>query len=275
MTWKNSEKNSEGIPIIFKIGDDLRQDILTLQMIRVMDTIWLENGLDLRMKPYRVVVTGDQSGIIEVVINSETTSDIQKKYGGAFGALKKDPLLDFLKEHNVGTLSQEKALDNFTRSCAGYCVATYILGIGDRHNGNIMMTRTGHLFHIDFGHFLGNFKKKFGLQRERSNFVFTEEMIHVMGGRKSEDFGLFKDYCCKAYNLVRRQGKRLINLFMFMITAGMPELQNKQEIGYLREMLSLKLTEMEAVNKFNSEIENALNNHFRRFDNLIHNIRRN
>lgn len=272
---KSSGESTLGIPIIFKVGDDLRQDILTLQMIKVMDTIWLENGLDLRMRTYRVVVTGDQSGIIECVPNSKTTSDIQTKYGGTLGALRKNTILDYITECNPSEYSKSIALDNFVRSCAGYCVASYILGIADRHNGNIMITTTGHLFHIDFGHFLGNFKSKFGIQRERSSFVFTLEMAHAMGGTGSELFKEFKKHCHAAYNLVRKHGRRLINFFKLMISAGMPELQEKSEIEYIRDMLSLKLTDSEADDKFNEEIDTALNNTFRRLDNLIHNLRRN
>ncbi|XP_068111055.1 phosphatidylinositol 4,5-bisphosphate 3-kinase catalytic subunit beta isoform-like [Hyperolius riggenbachi] len=36
------------IGIIFKNGDDLRQDMLTLQMIRLLDFLWKKEGLDLR-----------------------------------------------------------------------------------------------------------------------------------------------------------------------------------------------------------------------------------
>lgn len=270
LSMRNSETPSEFIQIIFKDGDDLRQDIITLQMIQVMDTIWLENGLDLRMKPYLVVATGDQSGMIEIVMNSKTTADIHNLYG-KFGALKENTLRDYILEINGGDEEQtEKAFDNFIRSCAGYCVATYVLGIGDRHNGNIMLTNKGHLFHIDFGHFLGNFKTKFGINRERSGFVLTQEMAYVMDGKDGYRFQFFKDYCCKAYNYVRKHGKRLINLFLLMTSAGMPELKNKADIAHLQKTLSLRMTEKEASSKFVEEIDNALNNYFRSIDNVIH-----
>lgn len=36
------------------------------------------------------------------------------------------------------------------------------------------------LFHIDFGHFLGNFKSKFGINRERVPFILTYDFVHVI-----------------------------------------------------------------------------------------------
>lgn len=36
-----------------------------------------------------------------------------------------------------------ECVDRFTYSLAGYCIATYVLGIKDRHQDNIMLAKDG------------------------------------------------------------------------------------------------------------------------------------
>ena len=72
------------------------------------------------------------------------------------------------------------------RSCAGYCVFTFLFGITDRHNDNILLCEDGALVHIDYGHFLGNVKMRLGMSRERCPFVFTPQMAAILGGEESE-----------------------------------------------------------------------------------------
>jgi len=282
LVFKNADETAKPITVIFKSGDDLRQDLLTLQLLRVMDRLWLADGLDMCLKPYGCIATGvndvgEGVGMIEVVLNSTTTSDIQVTLGGgAMGALRDEPIDKFIRQHNRDAVSYHRAVNNFIRSCAGYCVATFVLGIGDRHNGNIMVTESGHLFHIDFGHFLGNFKTKFGIRRERAAFVCTPEMVFVMGGkqwRQSKLFQLFKRCCSRSFRILRAHANLLENLFLLMVAAGMPELLNERDIDYLKEKFHLDVDTSKAVEKLYEELDKSIESTYRRIDNLIHNIK--
>jgi len=251
---------------IFKCGDDLRQDLMTLQVLRIMDKIWKKNDQNLRLRPYGCCSTGFNLGMIEVVKNSATTAHIQTVFGGrARGAFLNTPILNFLDERaKENRTSLDDAIDNFVHSCAGYCVATYVMGIGDRHADNIMVTETGHLFHIDFGHFLGNFKTKFGVKRERAPFVFTPEMAYVMGNKSDARYKTFEENCFKAFNSVRKQGALLINLFVLMVPAAMPELLKAEDVSYLGDMLRFDLDDARATEFFKGEIKKSLGSVTRR-----------
>jgi len=53
-------------------------------------------------------------------------------------------------------------------------------------------------------------------------FLSNEETID--DDKKSPDFIEFEWLCCEAYNILRLEGHKLINLFLIMLSAGMPEL---------------------------------------------------
>eukprot|EP00069_Balaena_mysticetus_P008080 bmy_01105T0 len=139
------------------------------------------------------------------------------------------------------TRTREKydaAIDLFTCSCAGYCVATFILGIGDGHNSNIMVKDDGQLFHTDFGHFLDHKKKKFGYKRERVPFVLTQDFLIVISKgaqecTKTREFERFQEMCYKAYLAIRQHANLFINLFSMMLGSGMPELQSFHDTAYI------------------------------------------
>jgi phosphatidylinositol-4,5-bisphosphate 3-kinase catalytic subunit alpha/beta/delta len=153
LVFENTDTSSSRLntfAIIFKAGDDLRQDILVMQMISLMDSYWKRDGMDLYMTTYGCVATGPSEGIIEVVPNATTVARIQKEFGGAAAAFSKEPLARWLQTVNPGVRDLSEAVDHFAMSLAGFCVASFLLGFADRHNDNIMICQSGNFFHIDF-----------------------------------------------------------------------------------------------------------------------------
>ena len=88
-----------------------------------------------------------------------------------------------------------------------------------------MLTTDGHLFHIDFGHFLGNYLKFGAFKRETAPFTLTPEMAYVMGGEKGDIFSKYVEYCVTSYNIVRKHSNMLLTLFA-MVTGDLLDLQS-------------------------------------------------
>lgn len=260
------------VPAIFKVGDDLQQDMITLQMVRIMDKLWLREGLDLKMVTFACVPTGHKRGMIEMVNNAETLRKIQVEWG-LTGSFKDKPIAEWLAKHNPSELEYERARENFTASCAGYSVVTYILGICDRHNDNIMLKTSGHLFHIDFGKFLGDAQMFGNFKRDRTPFVLTSDMAFVINGgdRPSARFHKFVDLCCQAFNIVRANGNLILNLFTFMASSGIPGVTT-DAVNYVKNALLPGQSNPEAAATFARLIQSSLKSWFTQFNFFLHNL---
>jgi phosphatidylinositol kinase/protein kinase (PI-3 family) len=44
LVFENADRHGDPVTVLFKAGDDLRQDILTLQMLNIMDFLWKQVG---------------------------------------------------------------------------------------------------------------------------------------------------------------------------------------------------------------------------------------
>lgn len=253
-----SRLNETYIEAIFKIGDDLRQDTLTMQIIRIMDKLWLKEGLDLKIVTFNCVSTDHRKGFVEMVSNAETLRKIQQEQGIA-GSFNERSISEWLRKHNTYELNYHSAVENFIHSTAGYIVATYILGVCDRHNDNIMVTTSGHLFHIDFGKFLGDAQMMGIIKRDRVPFVLTSDMAYVINGGQegSNSFQSFVELCCQAFITIRRHSNLFLSLFSLMICSSIPGVTS-ESVKFVHRALLPHLSEGQATEEFTRKINDSL-----------------
>ena len=238
---------------MYKAGDDLRQDQLIIQLISLMDTLFKRYGLDLKLTPYKVLATSKEDGFIEFVQDSQSLSSLLASHG--------DNLLDFFRSVKPSASGfcgvDPKVLDTFSRSCAGYCVITYVLGVGDRHLDNLLLTADGRLFHVDFGYILGRDPKPFPPPMK-----LCKEMVDGMGGANSPFYKNFVSKCCQGYSILRRHAKLLISLLRLAADADIKDMREQDpEVVILKvqQKLQPEATDAKAEQDFIALINESTN----------------
>jgi phosphatidylinositol 3-kinase len=246
--------------LIYKDGDDLRTDVLIMQMIYLMDTLMKSLNVDLKLTVYQILAYGSSDGIMECVDDSETVQALLQSHSNKLynyflnltleRAQKENPQLKTLSVHSDVKQSAYKdisnqeiamaiqridpsIMNNYIESLAGYCVITYLLGIGDRHLENLMIDKNGKLFHIDFGYAMGEDPKW-----NPPLFKLTNEMINAMGGVQSEYYTYFENKCVTYFITLRKHSKLLLNLMHLMVDSNII-VNPKKGIPLKRESLDM------------------------------------
>jgi phosphatidylinositol 3-kinase len=237
-------------PIIFKVGDDLRQDQLVIQVITLMDQLLKKENLDLKLTPYRILATSSSAGAFQFVPSMSLAAAVQKHKGS---------LLAYLRANNPDDTAplgvRKEAMDTYIKSCAGYCVITYLLGVGDRHLDNLLISPSGAFFHVDFGYILGRDPKPYAPQMK-----LCREMVEGMGGADSVNYIAFKQYCFTAWSTLRKSSNLLLNLFALMKEANIPDIKVEREgsVRKVEQRMWIGKSEGEAARDFEKLIEESM-----------------
>ncbi|ESQ30374.1 hypothetical protein EUTSA_v10012090mg, partial [Eutrema salsugineum] len=228
---------------IFKVGDDCRQDVLALQVISLLRDIFQAVGLNLYLFPYGVLPTGAGRGIIEVVPNTRSRSQMGESADGGLYEI-------FQQEFGpVGSPTFETTRANFLSSSAGYAVASLLLQPKDRHNGNLLFDNMGRLVHIDFG-FIFETSPGGNMRFESAHFKLSHEMTQLLDpsrDMKSETWRQFVSLCVKGYLAARRYMDGIISTVEMMVESGLPCFSRGDPIVKIRKRFHPEMNEREAA----------------------------
>jgi phosphatidylinositol 4-kinase len=251
-TYQSDKTVPKMTSCIFKVFDDCRQDALALQFMALCKETFDDSNLGLSLYPYRVIPTRTGAskipgGILECVPDVRSRDEIGKS---GFKSL-----FDFY----ISTFGRPDGSDfecarrNLIRSLAAYAVFCYLLRVKDRHNGNLLVSRQGHLVHIDFGFLLG-ISPGGNLGFETAAFKLTQEMVDIMGGSvDSEAFQIFSELSCRAFLLARDKIDELNSIVIGMADSALPCFMFPDTLLNLRSRFQPKDTDMKACKFWRAE----------------------
>ena len=236
------------VSCIVKSNDDLRQEVCALQIIAACNDAFEAAGLGgdetgLWLRHYSIVPTGASTGIIETMADAVSLDGLKK--AKEFTTLKHH----FHVAHGGdGSLRHAKARKAFVSSMAAYSLVCHLLGLKDRHNGNILLDSFGHVIHIDFGFLLGQAPGgSFSL--ERVPFKLTAEHVDAMGGWSSDGFADFVVLLACGFAALQKHASKILHLVEIMAKdSPFPCFKNGPAcVDKMRAKLKLHFTTKEQV----------------------------
>lgn len=237
-----NRKNWELISVVMKSGDDLRQEQLATQLIRLFYDIFQRSQLNLWVYPYEVLAVSSQGGFIETIPDALSIHTIKEELGA-------DTSLRNYFNQAYGGKPQDlkKAKLNFIESLAAYSLICYIMQIKDRHNGNILLDTQGHLIHIDYGFMLTSSPGSLGF--ENAPFKLTVEFVEVMDGRNSPLYSYFRTLFQSGFLAIRQHHKSIMSIVQMMEAGSKMACFAKgpQTMKLLEDRFKIGLSEEEAI----------------------------
>jgi len=164
--------------------DDLRKDRFVLNIVRIMNLL-----VGTSLKSYEVLPVTPSYGIVHMLPHCQSLFEINKTTS----------LMNYIIQHNAD-LTMRQIRDRFIDTCAHNCVMGYMLGVGDRNLGNILVCEDGTLVHIDFSYLLGTDPK----WEKLTEMKITSGMVELLGGKHSEEYKVMKKTCTMLYDHVKR-----------------------------------------------------------------------
>ncbi|GAB5583955.1 DNA-dependent protein kinase catalytic subunit isoform X1 [Prionailurus iriomotensis] len=235
-------------PFLVKGGEDLRQDQRIEQLFEVMNVLLSQDAAcsqrNMQLKTYRVIPMTSRLGLIEWIENTFTLKDLllshmSQEEKAAYTSDPRAPPHEYREwlakmsgKHDVGAyVSMFKAAtdllkraflkmstgpeaflalrSHFASSHALLCISHWILGIGDRHLNNFMVSmETGEMIGIDFGHAFGS-ATQFLPVPELMPFRLTRQFINLMLPMK--EAGVMCSVMVHALRAFRSHSDLLIN----------------------------------------------------------------
>ncbi|CEM15088.1 unnamed protein product [Vitrella brassicaformis CCMP3155] len=246
------------VSVIVKTNCELRQEQLAAQLLGWFQRVWSRAKLKLWLKPFHVLSTSYDAGLIETIPDAISIDSLKKTFPG-FVSIK-----DYFERTYPHSRLLQKAKLNYVASMAAYSIACYILSIRDRHNGNILIDTEGHVIHVDFGFMLSNAPGN--VRFEPPLFKLTNELLEVMEGPRSTLFRKFRARVVKGFLAVRREMDNLLGLIEMMMLGeeniALPCFASGHDavIGGIREKIPEMMPELDFRQHIHNLIDASVDN---------------